>query len=116
MGFATCSLVGRAFMSRIVRGLLVLALAVPALATAGAKAVAILSQDHARSEKLGPICQNLANGYDEETATLLTAVLDKNPGKDVQAEACFALVQQYGRRLEIATRLHDHPETGSGFV
>ena len=88
----------------------------PARIPARAKAVAILSQDHARSEKLGPMCQNLANGYDEETAILLTAILDKNSSKDMQAEACLALVQQYGRRLEIAKRLHDYPETGSGFA
>jgi hypothetical protein len=88
----------------------------PARIPARAKAVAMLSQDHARSANLGPMCQNLANGYDEETPILLTAILDKNPSKDVQAEACLALVQQYGRRLEIAKRLHDNPETGSGFV
>ena len=88
----------------------------PARIPARAKAVAILSQDHARSERLSPICQNLANGYDEETAILLTAILDKNPSKDVQAEACVALVQQCGRRLEIVKRLHDNPETGSGFA
>jgi hypothetical protein len=88
----------------------------PARIPARAKAVAILSQDHARSEKVGPMCQNLANGYDEETAILLTAILDKNPSNDVQAEACLALVQQYGRRLEIAKRLHDNPETGRGFA
>src|SRR5262249_39682280 len=50
----------------------------PARIPARAKAVAILSQGHARSAKLGPVCQTLASGYDEETATLLTAVLDKN--------------------------------------
>lgn len=88
----------------------------PARIAARATAVAILSQHHARSEKLGSICQNLANGYDEETAILLTAILDKNPSKDVQAEACLALLQQYGRRLEIAKRLHDNPVTGSGFA
>jgi hypothetical protein len=88
----------------------------PARIPARAKAVAILSQDHARREKLGPMCQNLARGYDEETAILLTAILDKNPSKDVQAEACLALVQQYGRRLEINKRLHDHPETERGFA
>ena len=76
----------------------------PARIPARAKAVAILSQGHARSAKLGPVCQTLASGYDEETATLLTAVLDKNPSKDVQAEACLALVQQYSRRLEISDR------------
>jgi hypothetical protein len=88
----------------------------PARIPARAKAVAILSKDHGRSEKLGPTCQSLASGYDEETATLLTAILDKNPSKEVQAEACLALVQQYGRRLEIAKRLHDNPGTSSGFV
>jgi hypothetical protein len=88
----------------------------PARIPARAKAVAILSRDHARSEKFGPMCQTFANGYDEETEILLTAILDKNPSKDVQAEACLALVQQYGWRLEIAKRLHDNPETGSGFA
>ena len=76
----------------------------PARIPARVKAVAILSQGHARSAKLGPVCQTLASGYDEETAILLTAVLDKNPSKDVQAEACLALVQQYSRRLEISDR------------
>src|SRR6516165_1021444 len=88
----------------------------PARIPARAKAVAILSQDHARRETLGPMCQNLANGYDEETPILLTAILDKNPSTDVQAEACLALVQQYGRRLEIAQRWQDYPETGRGFA
>src|SRR5262249_22609397 len=88
----------------------------PAQIPARAKAVAILSQDHVRSEKLGPVCQNVANGYDEETAVILTAILDKNPSKDAQAEACLALIQQYGRRLETAKRLHDNPEAGNGFA
>jgi hypothetical protein len=88
----------------------------PARIPARAKAVATLSRDHARREKIGPLCQSLANGYDEETPSLLTAILDKNPDKDVQAEACLALVQQHGRRLEIARRVHEHPETARGFA
>jgi hypothetical protein len=62
------------------------------------------------------MCQSLAAGYDEDTPLLLTAILDKSPSKDVQAEACLALVQQYGRRLENAKRLHDNPGTSSGLV
>jgi hypothetical protein len=88
----------------------------PARIPARAKAVAIVSQDYARNEKLGSVCQNLANGYDEETPILLKAILEKNPSKDVQAEACLALVQQYGRRLDIAKRLHDIPQTNRDFV
>jgi hypothetical protein len=88
----------------------------PARIPARAKAVVILSQDYARNEKLGPTCQNLANGYDEETPILLTAILEKNPSKDVQAEACLALVQQYCRRLDIAKRLRDIPQTSRDFA
>jgi hypothetical protein len=88
----------------------------PARIPARAKAVAILSEHYAASAKIGPVCQSLAGAYDEETPRLLVAVLEKNPEKAVQAEACLALVQQHGRRLEIIERLHDHPETASGFV
>jgi hypothetical protein len=88
----------------------------PARIPARAKAVAILSQDHVRSKKLGPMCQALAGGCDEETAILVTAILDRNPSKDVRAEACLALVQQYGRRLEIASRLQDNPGSSRGYV
>jgi hypothetical protein len=88
----------------------------PASIPARTKAVAILSRDHVRSEKLGAICQSLANSYDEDTAILLAAILDKNLSKDVRGEACLALVQQHGRRLDIAQRLHDNPETGTGFA
>jgi hypothetical protein len=88
----------------------------PARIPARAKAATILTEHHARSEKLGSVCQSLANGFDEETGILLKAVLDKNPSKDVQAEACLALVQQCGRRVEIARRLQDNPETGTGFA
>jgi hypothetical protein len=83
---------------------------------ARAKAVAILSRDHARSDRLGPVCRTLANGYDDETAPLLKAVLDKHPSADVRAEACLALAQQYGRRLDTARRMHDFPGSVRGFA
>jgi len=88
----------------------------PARIPARVKAVAILCRDHVRRENLGPMCQSLAGGLDEQTAALLIAILDKNPSQDVQAEACLALVQQYGRRLDIAKRLQYHPETGTGYA
>jgi hypothetical protein len=75
-----------------------------------------LIRDHAQSEKLGQVCPSLANGCDEDSAILLTAILEKNPSKDVQAEACMALAQHYGRRLEIAERLNDNPETLRSFI
>ena len=88
----------------------------PVRSPAREKAVAILIREHAQSERLGQVCPNLANGYDEESALLLRAILEKNPSKDVQAEACLALSQHYGRRLEIAQRLNDNGETLRGFT
>src|SRR5438105_3764854 len=88
----------------------------PADNPARARAVAILIRDYARSEKLGPVCPILASGYDEDSALLLTAILEKNPSKDVQAEACLALGQQYGRRLEMAGRLNDNAENVRAFT
>jgi hypothetical protein len=88
----------------------------PARIPARTKAVMILSKDYVRSDKLGSVCQILANGYDEETEFLLRAVLIMNPNKDVQAEACLALAQQHGWRLEMAQRLKDTPATGEWFA
>jgi hypothetical protein len=88
----------------------------PARIPARTKTVAILSKDHAGSYRLGLVCQSLTYGCDEETPLLLKAILTTNPSEDVQAEACLALVQQYGWRLEFAKQIEDNPEKGSGFA
>src|SRR5262249_10344765 len=75
-----------------------------------AKAVALLARDHVTSEKIGPVCQRLANGYDKEGEGLLRAVLDKNPHSDVQGEACLALGQRLGMVAEVVRHLKDHPD------
>jgi hypothetical protein len=75
-----------------------------------AKAVALLSRDHVQSEKLGMVCQMLAmRGNDKETETLLRTVLDKNPHKEVQAEACLGLAQMIGQQVAFA-RQANNPE------
>jgi hypothetical protein len=73
-----------------------------------AKATAQLLRDHARSERLGPPCQNLARGYDKESEALLRGVLARNPHKSVQAEAALALAQHLNLRSYIAQRMKDN--------
>jgi hypothetical protein len=59
-----------------------------------AKAMAILIRDHVTSEKIGSVCQTLGyQMHDAHPEPLLRAILDKNPSKAVQAEACLALAQ-----------------------
>src|SRR5262249_24347316 len=75
-----------------------------------AKAVALISRDHVESAKLGMVSQMLASrGNDKETETLLRTILDKNPHKEVQSEACLALAQTIGQRAMI-TRQINNPE------
>src|SRR5262249_52697467 len=59
-----------------------------------AKALAILLRDHVQSDKMGPVCQSLSNSYGKEGMELLRGILEKNPSKEVQAEACLALGQR----------------------
>jgi hypothetical protein len=64
------------------------------------KAVAILLKDHVRSEKLGPVCQQLIQGGDGQAEELLRGLLDKNPSKAVQGLACLSLAQQLKGRAD----------------
>lgn len=53
-----------------------------------ARAIAILLRDHVRSEKLGEACKRAQFGFRQECEKFLRTVIEKNPHKDVQAQAC----------------------------
>jgi hypothetical protein len=75
------------------------------------KAVAILLRDHAQSDKMGNHCQRLANGYGTEgVVELLRGILEKNPSKEVQAEACMALGQRLSQTAQVARLMKEQPE------
>jgi hypothetical protein len=65
-----------------------------------AKAVAILLKEHVQSEKMGPVCQSLAQGGDKEGEELLRGILEKNPHKGAQGLACLSLAQRLKGRAE----------------
>jgi hypothetical protein len=58
----------------------------------GKQALAVLLRDHLDSKQLGRICQNLRHS-DPEAEKDLRAILEKNPHREVQAQACLALGQ-----------------------
>ena len=78
-----------------------------AVSSCGFASLAVLKRDHLASPKLGPVCLALTYSYDAATAPFLRAVLEKNPSKGVQAEACLALAQNLAQRAEVARRLAD---------
>ena len=69
-----------------------------------ARAISILLRDHVRSDKLAETCKRAQYGFRKECETFLRTVLEKNPHRDVQGQACLRLgLFLYGRlnRLDL---------------
>lgn len=62
------------------------------------KAFAILRRDHIRSERLGPLCERIAGGLCAEYEPFLREVVEKNPSKEVRAQADLALAHYLSNR------------------
>ena len=73
------------------------------------KAIDMLLREHVASAKLGRVVEMLGAGQDKKSATLLRAILDKNPSKEVKAEAGVALVRQMQARVATVKQLKDDP-------
>jgi hypothetical protein len=66
-----------------------------------AKAIALVSRNHVKSDKLGPACQALgSHGDEKEAETLLRTIVQKNPHREVQGMAWLGLAQMLKRRAE----------------
>jgi len=57
------------------------------------KAIDRLIQDHIQSDKLGPVCPAMVYSPSPAAEKLFRAVLESNPHKEVQGQACFGLAQ-----------------------
>src|SRR5260370_29677901 len=74
-----------------------------------ARAIAILLRDHVRSDKLGETCKRVQFGFRKECETFLRTVLEKNPHRDVQGQACLPLALFLNGRLNRLDLLKDQP-------
>ncbi len=59
----------------------------------GTKAMAILAERYIESDKLGPVCMRLMYGGPPDSQKLLRTVAEKNPHREVQAMANYALAK-----------------------
>ncbi|MBI2949851.1 MAG: redoxin domain-containing protein [Verrucomicrobia bacterium] len=78
-------------------------------ASPGERALALLRRDHIRSDKLGPVCQQVLFGFHKSHEEFLRAVLEANPHPDVQALACLSLAQFLTDRLNRLGVIQDQP-------
>lgn len=73
----------------------------------GERALALLLRDHVRSEKLGPLCQQILFGFHRSRETFLRAVMERNPHREVKALAILSLAQLLSDRLNRLEILRD---------
>jgi hypothetical protein len=83
---------------------------------ASSRALALLQRDHIRSDKLGATCQRISFGFHKDYEPFLRAVLEKNPHKSVQAQACVALAQFLNNRVQRLDLLQEQPALASEFA
>jgi hypothetical protein len=74
------------------------------------RATGLLLRDHVASAKLGRVVEMLGSSQDKKSAALLRAVRDKNPSKEVKAEAAVALALQMQARVALVKQLKDNPQ------
>lgn len=80
------------------------------------RAFALLERDHIQSDKLGPACQRLSWGFRREYERFLRAVLEKNPHRHVQAQACLGLAHFLAGRLRRLDLAREQPELAREFA
>jgi hypothetical protein len=75
-----------------------------------ARAIAILLRDHVRSDQLGETCKRVQFGFRKECETFLRTVLEKNPQREIQGQACLRLALFLSGRLNRLELLKDQPD------
>lgn len=74
----------------------------------GKQALAVMAEKHVDNEKMGQVCQRLAFGTPSlQNEKLLRTVLEKNPHRSAQAQACLALAKVLKQQSEMARSLRD---------
>jgi hypothetical protein len=68
------------------------------------QAMALLLKDHVTSPSLGPLCRAIASGRTPGKEETLKTILEKNPHKEVQGQACYWLARSFKEQAEQARR------------
>jgi hypothetical protein len=80
------------------------------------RAFALLQRDHLLSDRLGPLCERISYGLCSEYESFLRAVLEKNPKKEIQAEASLALAHYLNNRSQRLDLVLEQPGLAKEFA
>lgn len=78
--------------------------------TPSGRAMALLVGNHIQSDKLGPVCLRLVNGFRKDYETFLRTVLEMSPHQEVRGMACLALAEFLNNRSRRLALLNDQPD------
>src|SRR5262249_1398139 len=74
------------------------------------RAVNQLFENHLADAELARAIRGLRFASDKASMKLLMAILEKNPGREIQAQACAALAQAFKNRAAQIRRWKDNPD------
>lgn len=74
------------------------------------QAIGLLLKHHVRSSKLAPACEAIAASRCGTAESLLRAILEKNPDKEVQARASYGLALLLDGEANVVAQLKSQPE------
>jgi hypothetical protein len=80
------------------------------------KAVALLVKNHAKSDKLVTLSQRLARRPSSANRALLQAIVDNNPNKEAQAQACLALANLIKNERRYSDYMKTNPNVAKQVV
>jgi thiol-disulfide isomerase/thioredoxin len=69
------------------------------------KILTALKRDHAKDEHILPLIRTMVGTGDDDTVAFLRAVIEQNPSKKIQAQACKVLAQTWQEAVEAADRI-----------
>lgn len=80
------------------------------------RAFRLLQRDHLHSDRLGPLCERVSNGYAAEYEAFLRAVRAKNPHRAVQAVATLSLGHLLNNRRQRVELCREQPALAAEFA
>ncbi len=74
------------------------------------RALELLRQDHLNSQSIGAACLAIADTASPKADTLLSAILEESPHREVRAEACWHLAARLEQQALLLEQLVKEPE------
>jgi hypothetical protein len=81
----------------------------PVLSGLRRRALGLVRREYLPSDKIGPLCESLAESIDKQSRQTLHTILEKSPHADVKAAACLAIAANLQYRARLVKEFKERP-------